>query len=133
MARLSYDPTDEPTGFTRMRPKTRHLKRFSHTQNRNRTIALSPCVATLPDGSQVIIRKSRNDKRMDLTPVGKSVKIRRRILKAEITTYIEYAERYHLNARRVAELFRTRRDNGYMIEHRIVNIETNATFRGGDY
>lgn len=131
MTRLAYDPTDEPTGFTRMRPKNRNLKRFRHLQNRTRTIALSECVATLADGSQVVIRKS--NKKVYLTPANKTVKVRRRTLKSDISTYVDYAERYGLNARRVAELYRTRADNGYILEQRTVNVETNATFRGGDY
>lgn len=133
MASIAYDPTNEPNGFTRMRPRTRNLKRFKHLQNRNRTIALSECVATLPDGTQSIIRRTSKNKKVYLTPPNKSVTVRRRVLRADITTYIEYAERFHLDARHVAELYRTRADNGYILEQRTVNVETNATFRGGDY
>jgi hypothetical protein len=133
MASIAYDPTNEPTGFTRMRPKTRNLQRFKHLQNRNRTIALSECVATFADGSTATVSKRRKDKKVYLTPPNKTVSVRRRTLRADITTYIEIAERFGLNPRHVAELYRTRADNGYILEQRTVNVETNATFRGGDY
>lgn len=108
------------------------IPQYKHRRRKHdRVIALSDCVSIMPDGSTRIIRK--NSTKVQLTPPNKRVKIRRRSLKAPLTVYVALAEHYGLNPRTVAEQFRYRRDNGYSIEDRIVNIEMNATFRGGDH
>lgn len=103
--------------------------------NRKRvsTIGLTDCVSTMPDGSTRIVRKLNN--KLTTTPVESARVVQvnnKRTLLGPITTYIEVAERVGLNAARVAELYRYRRDNGYSLSTDVA-IETNATFRGGDH
>lgn len=112
--------------ITTVRQNLKHRRR-----TRDRVIGLTDCVSYMPDGSTRIVRKNKT--KVQLTPAAKSVKIRRRSLKAPLTVYVAYAEAYGLNPKSVAEQFRYRRDNGYDIQDRIVNIELNATFRGGDF
>jgi len=125
------DPTTEPRGFTRMKPKTRHLRRHTqHTYNGNKTVALSECIVTKADGTQYSLKKTRDNKvRATHVAPATTVRIRKRMLRAPITDYIAVAQRVGLDPLAVATEYRYRRDNGYITESTIP-IEFNSTFRG---
>lgn len=127
------DPTREPRGFIRTKPKTRHLRRHvQRTYSGNRTIGITPCEVIAPDGSRHTFTKSRG--KITHTQVivpTVTVRVRHRVLRGTISDYIAVAERVGLNAKSVATEYRYRRDNGYPISTDVA-IESNATFRGGD-
>src|SRR4051794_10468945 len=94
----NVDPTVEPRGYTVYPQPTRRLRRFDHTnQSAKRCVALTPCIATLADGTQVEFKKRRN-KTVSVTPVGRTLSnVRHRPLYADISRTITVAERVGLN------------------------------------
>jgi hypothetical protein len=127
------DPTAEPRGFTRMKPKTRHLRRIRQREyTGTHTIALSDCEVIASDGSRHKFTKSRGRIIHETYVPSVNVRVRHRTLRGPITDYIDVADRVGLNSDNVAAEYRYRRDNGYSLPTEAA-IETNATFRGGDH
>lgn len=125
------DPTDEPRGYTVYPTPNRRLRRFDHAnQSAKRCVALSPCIATLADGTQVEFKKRRNNT-VSVIEVGKSVNIRKRRLYADISRTIDTAERCGLNITNVTNEYRTRHDNGYQHDTTTITNET-YSFRGSE-
>lgn len=127
---IQFDPTDEARGFTRVPPKTRHLRRHRQREyTGSRTIGLTKCEIVAADGTRHTFTKSRAGVvRTKIVP-STTVKIRHRTLRGPVTDYIAVADRVGLDAKSVADEYRYRRDNGYSLPTE-VKIETNATFRG---
>lgn len=121
----TFDPTNEPRGYHVYPAPTRRLRRFDNiNQSAKSCKALTPCVAIMPDGSQVIFRKTKDNVTTE-TIVGKTINIRRRTLKTDIATTLDRAERLGLNLTNVAQSYRNRRDNGYTLDN---VTETNETY-----
>ena len=126
------DRSQIPRGYSKLNPPTRHLRVFDHVNvSAKSTKALTPCISTLPDGTQRVFRKT-NSKSVKSEPIAKSVTIhRRRAPKYDLGTILIRAESLGLDTYAVRDEYRNRIDNGYSRDT-IVNIETNATFRGSD-
>lgn len=134
------DPTNEQRGWIRTTPSKRNLlvkndnsAPFFRGATAKSTVALTKCVRIFPDGTRVEFKKSRKSGNVTIEEYVPStpVKVRHRTLRADLSTYLDVADRVGLNAQNVATEYRYRRDNGYALPTEVA-VETNATFRGGD-
>jgi hypothetical protein len=77
------------------------------------------------------MQKNRRAKRTIAQTPAKSVTIRRKMLRADISTYLLVAERIGLNLQTVATLYRERSNNGYQYDKTVTTNET-YSFRGSE-
>lgn len=101
-----YDPTDTERGWHRYPQPNRRLRRFEHLQGHDRTVALTKCV------SFKLVTLHRH-----------------RAPRTDIGSTLLRADELGLDVNYVRDEYRRRVDNGGGRPN-LVNIETNATFRG---
>lgn len=106
--------------------KRRHTKGHHTRVNSHgtRAIGLTDTTVTRADGTTYIIprRKPRtpaNPTTVEVMAPARAVRIRRRTLRGTISDYITVADAYGLDATNVANAYRDRANNGYMVEARI--------------
>jgi hypothetical protein len=110
----------------------RHTKGHATRVNSHgtRSIGLTDTTCYHADGTVTVIpRRQPRTRKATATIVTLptvAVRIRRRTLRATISVYIDYADRYGLDAATVASLYRDRASNGYHVEPRITVAEHGA-------
>jgi hypothetical protein len=134
----SLDPTSETRGWHRANKSTRGLlvktdtstAPFFRGATAKRCIG-GPVTVHTADGRSYTMQKNRRAKRTIAQTPAKSVTIRRKMLRADISTYLLVAERIGLNLQTVATLYRERSNNGYQYDKTVTTNET-YSFRGSE-